>query len=79
MIYITNTRNTRIMWTIWAIVMVALLSALSNMAGLPEQPETDPMPWANSGLGCITDYECEGLPDDPALSDNIHLSITQGE
>lgn len=70
--YITNTRNTRIMWTVWAICLVALLATLSNRLGLPAvEFNADPMPLANGGLGCITDSECEGL----APSDNINLSI----
>ncbi len=26
----------------------------------------DPMPWANDGLGCITDSECEGINEEEA-------------
>lgn len=79
MIYITNTRNTRIMWTVWAIVMVALLSALSNYAGLPtELPEPDYGDFTDSGVGCIDD--CLDTAEQAAAraNDNLHLSI-QGE
>lgn len=52
---------------LYVIALFALIAFAHTMAYQDEQQEEetmlayDPIPWANGGLGCITDSECEGV------------------
>lgn len=49
-------------------VLFCLIALAHTMAYQDEKEEEtmlayDPVPWANDGLGCITDSECEGVEE----------------
>lgn len=48
----------------------------SAIGAVPTTYPADPMPLANSGLGCITDSECEGISEEVSTEPRWNPSLT---